>query len=328
MTHYVVPAALGIGDMVVIIPVLQSLLAQGRETVLILHSADHDAIAQRIGGLAGTVLATEFVRHDLGSGDVLLNMREHYIQEDYWWVSRQFAQAFPGYRINDIVAHICEDLGVHCNFDDARPLQTEPRLETAGKVVFVPGTVGTNKCWPTNYWRDLESRLLLLGIEAVVIGQPHKSECVRELITSGMTWHPSPTLADALDLVTSSRAIVSVDTGLMHLAVHQLKPTVGIYQHAPLYLRDAPHVFPVIASEPCLDECYVNEMRATGSDIPGAKPGYRLRDWACVNSESSCMASLRPDVVIERVREALESCKIQCQEKRTTAGRRGIPQNP
>ncbi len=52
-------------------------------------------------------------------------------------------------------------------------------------------------------------------------------------------WSPTP--GEAVDVLSSCRAVIGVDTGLTHIAVQQGTPTVTIARHSTVYVRPWPH---------------------------------------------------------------------------------------
>jgi len=305
MSYYVVPPSLGFGDLVVTLPIVQALIARGERVVCCVHSADHLPVAERVPGLHHAVLSQDLDTVSRGPGDVVMNLRAHPLQQDYWWVSRRFAELFPGYGVNEILSHMCRDFGLDLPLDDYRPLRFQLRNEAAGRVLLVPGTEVPAKAWPISHWLALAGNIVGMGGRVLVLGQPQECFAVRELVDEGLPWQESPGLVDALDLLASALAVVAVDTGLMHLAVHQLVPTVAMFRHAPLYLRRVDHLLPVVAEAPCLEECYQLEMRAAGEGVPGDHPERRMEPWSCADQGRGCMASISPRAALAALEQAV-----------------------
>jgi ADP-heptose:LPS heptosyltransferase len=63
-----------------------------------------------------------------------------------------------------------------------------------------------------------------------------------------------PTLGDAVDVLTSCRAVIGVDTGLTHIAAQQGTPTVLVCRHNSVYFRPWDHCR-VLRGAPCTEEC-------------------------------------------------------------------------
>ena len=307
MVYYVVPPSLGLGDFVITLPVIQALIAKRQRVICCVHSADHRPLAERVPGLEDVVMAQDVRAQDIGPNDVMVNFRAHPLQKDVWWVSREFSKQYPFYGVNEILAHMCRDFGLQIQLHQRYPLPHKHRSEAAGKIVLIPGTGMPAKAWPHRHWLMLERSITEAGGEILMLGEPRRSPAVSKLLDDGFPWRETPEVDEALDLVSSALAVVAVDTGLMHIAVHQDVPTVSLFRHAPLYNRPASKVFPVIASRPCLDECYCAEMLATGGGCPGDHPSKRMRSWECANPLAGCMSSLSPEIVFSTLLRAVDS---------------------
>lgn len=298
--HYIAPAALGLGDLIVTLPVVQSLIDQGLETWLVIRSSDHAGIAERIAGLAGYCLEWEVPSKKIrqASGDVYYDLRDHDLQRDYWWGSPEFEQAFPGRKINDILRTICGDKGLNeVNFHRLAPLQSRFRQDLSTTVALVPGSAVAAKTWSGEQWLQLAKMLRLTGVPLAMIGEPTKSDVVAALIEEGVNWMATPTITDAIDVLSSCKAVVSVDTGLMHLAVQQATPTVGLYRQNPVYVRDQMHFAQLNAKLACGTECYQRERNCAHNGVDNSvdfKPG----NWDCCNSSSRCIDSISAESVL------------------------------
>lgn len=301
---YIAPPALGLGDLIVTLPVVQSLIRRGEEVYLIVRSDAHVDLTEQLPGLAGTVLEWRFSPTQLTAGDVYYDMRDHRLQKDYWWGGDRFMRAYPEYRINDILGHICDDLGLEVDLQDLAPLQFTPVQELSQTILLIPGSAFSFKCWPTYNWLELA---YAIKDQVKVIGEIDKSPAVQELLDSGLTHFPTPTLKDALHAISSAKAVVAVDTGLMHLAVNQGVPTVALYRHHPIYLRQFPHARAVIASQPCAQACYEEEIACAHNSRPAAGPNFSPRDWSCLSDGFRCMDSLSSQQVLQTLSALLSA---------------------
>ena len=73
------------------------------------------------------------------------------------------------------------------------------------------------------------------------------------------------TPGDAVDLLTSCRAVVGIDTGLTHIAVQQGTPTLTICRHGSVYMRPWSHCR-VLRGGPCTAECAAAEAAYAYND--------------------------------------------------------------
>jgi hypothetical protein len=312
MSTYIAPAALGLGDLAVILPVVQSLIASGEQTYLVLRLQEHGPVAERIAGLAGALFEWQFSADKLRTTDEYYDLRDHYLQKRYWWGSREFEQAYPGFKINDILRVICNDLGLEVDFRRLQPLTHRKRPEVSGKIVFVPGSAVSAKHWPTECWLQLAQKVRHNCDGVVVIGQPNRCAAVAELKEAGLTWLETATIGDAIDVVSSCLAVVSVDTGLMHLAVNQGTPTVGIFKRSPVYIRPHNHFRAAISERSCMDVCHEKERRCAHNDRVLAGPAFQPADWPCqAPAGARCLEAVSADNVAQLLIDVIAAVNKQ-----------------
>ena len=251
--RYVAPISFGLGDLVVSLPVIQACIADAdprhEEIWLIARSSAQAALAERIEGLAGSVGEDTF---DSARCDgPIADLREHRLQRDHWWGSPEFDRIVGPLSINEILDRICTDFGIDANFARPDPLLARPRPEVSDIVLLVTETDGPSKRWPAERWASLAAQIHDAGGEARLVTRTGASPDLRD--TAIKEIHaPSP--GDAVDLLSSCRAVVGVDTGLTHIAVQQATPTVTITRDRPVFFRPWPHCRAVIGDR-CDDAC-------------------------------------------------------------------------
>lgn len=296
MTSFIAPISWGLGDLVVSLPAVQGLVGTRQPTWLVARSELQEGLAERIPGLAGVVPEEALSGRFCPQADVYYNLRRHPVQTDYWWGSPTFERDFPGWRINDILELICRDLRIPADFRRLVPLTYRHSAKFARTIVFFPGSDGQYKCWPQDNWLVLHNLLSKDGMSSVVIGQPERSPAVSGLVEKGLPWVPTPALTDALDVVSSSLAVVGVDTGLMHLAVHQGIPTVSLFRQGPIYQRTYDHTL-ALTGHACAPEC-VSRSLACANNEHTELSGWRARAWSCPLSDTErCLSSITPEAV-------------------------------
>ncbi len=155
-------------------------------------------------------------------------------------------------------------------------------LEVGGYYVFAPGAeFGPSKRWPSAHYAQLASQLdapvLLLGSA--------KDGAVCEEITQAVAAAGAPdrcrqlagrtSLAEAFALIAGARAMVSNDSGLMHVAAAFGRPQVAVFGsssplHTPplsdaatvIWLKDDPAYQPPLDCAPCFErECPLGHQR-------------------------------------------------------------------
>ncbi|MCC7531763.1 MAG: hypothetical protein IT342_24885 [Candidatus Melainabacteria bacterium] len=308
MAYYLAPISTGLGDLIVSLPALQALIQTGTPTFLISRTPFQEGLESRIPGLAGMIRETAFRPDDLSEEDVFFNLRNHPLQTDYIWGSELFEKKYPGYNITDVMKGICADFGIAADYDGLTPLPFEKNSECDDAVVFVPGSAGIVKCWPSYHWIDLAGRLRKYGHKVVVVGQPERSVVVKDCLESGLPHVPTATMSDALDALSSARCVVAVDTGLMHLAVHQNVATVALFRYNVMFKRDYPHARSLIAPlchQACIDIEYSsvpNKVIKYDSFVESEEKVY-WETWSCTkeNWSERCMASIQPELVQDAV---------------------------
>ena len=157
-------------------------------------------------------------------------------------------------------------------------------LAVGGYYVFAPGAeFGPSKRWPSAHYAQLAAQLdapvLLLGSakdNAVSEEIVQASDRCRNL--AGRT-----SLAEAFALIAGARAMVSNDSGLMHVAAAFGLPQVAVFgssspRHTPplspaakvIWLRDDPAYQPQLDCAPCFErECPLGHQRCLHDLEPG-----------------------------------------------------------
>lgn len=101
-------------------------------------------------------------------------------------------------------------------------------------IGLMPGAeYGPAKCWPLDYYAELAKRLVEAGQQVWIFGSK-KDRAAGEVIAegSGEQVHNlcgRTTLVEAVDLIAACDAVVSNDSGLMHVAAATGRSLVAIY---------------------------------------------------------------------------------------------------
>lgn len=116
----------------------------------------------------------------------------------------------------------------------------------AGKrlVVFAPGAeFGSAKRWPTTHFAELASTILSMHTDAqiVLLGSGKDKQVCEEIVVAApfaRNLAGSTSLAQAIALIAAADAMVSNDSGLLHVASALNRPVVALYgstdpDHAP-----------------------------------------------------------------------------------------------
>jgi len=98
--------------------------------------------------------------------------------------------------------------------------------------VFIANTSQTNKRWPIVKWRELISKMLVAKQNIIMpSGYAHEREYIKKIAAGfeNVTILPKSSLQQMRTIIAASQSIVSVDTGLAHLAAALDKPTITLY---------------------------------------------------------------------------------------------------
>jgi heptosyltransferase-1 len=102
----------------------------------------------------------------------------------------------------------------------------------ADYAVCLHATSRDSKLWPAGHWIALAARLAQAGIAAVLPwGNARERDRAQALAREAATAIvlPALSLAALADVLRGARAVVGVDTGLVHLAAALERPTIAIY---------------------------------------------------------------------------------------------------
>ncbi len=296
--RFIAPVSFGLGDLVVSLPVVQAAVSAGErsgtEVWLVARSPSQVALAERVGGLAGTVTEDDLA---VGSTDELIDLRDHPLQRDYWWGSPEFAAAYGCLSINEIVARIGADLGVVGDFSAPVPLESRGRSDAEGLVLFIADSDGPTKRWAPECWVGLASGLRRKGLDSAVVT---RGDGRHTLVERGLAEIVAATPGDAVDALSACRAVVGVDTGLTHIAAQQRTPTVTVCRTPAVYFRAWAHTR-LVAGPTCAPVCQRAEAAYAYNrlmNLRATPPTPRV----CA-AEVGCLEAIEPDSVLKTIVE-------------------------
>ncbi len=105
-------------------------------------------------------------------------------------------------------------------------------IETRALVGLNPGRPVAVKSWATNRFVELARRVAADGRRALVFWGPGEEEVARAIVRAAggaAVLAPASRLADAPGLLEACAALVTIDSGLKHLAVCVRVPTVTVF---------------------------------------------------------------------------------------------------
>ena len=105
--------------------------------------------------------------------------------------------------------------------------------EDARPIALAPGAAHATKRWPIEHWRTLIARLLTHGVRLVVVGGPEDVPLASHLagLAPGqvLTAAGEFGLLETAALLRRASALVSGDTGVMHMATAVGTPVVALF---------------------------------------------------------------------------------------------------
>ncbi len=151
-------------------------------------------------------------------------------------------------------------------------------LAAGGFYVFAPGAeYGPAKRWPASHYAELAKTL---DAPAMLLGSAKEAALCDEIAQAAgpdrcMVLAGKTSLLDAFALIASARAVVSNDSGLMHVAAAFGVPQVALFgssspRHTPalndsarmIWLKEDPSYQPPLDCSPCFErECPLGHTR-------------------------------------------------------------------
>ena len=290
------PVSYGLGDLVVSLPAVQALVSESQPAWLVARSPSQRLLAERIDGLAGVVDESDYTERP---GDRFIDLRDHPLQRDIWWGSVEFEATFGPLNINDILARICDDLGVPADFSRPVPLRTRSSSGLDRTVLLVHETDGVAKSWPAERWAEMAGILREDGHE---VAHVTKGTTPTPLDGAGVAALVAATPPEAVDALSACRAVIGVDTGLTHVAVQQGTPTVTICRRSSVYVRPWPHSVALRGSD-CTPLCRAAETASAYNRTVSLRE-FRPSPRTCP-SGSACLDGTRASEAIALLRELL-----------------------
>jgi len=245
MTTYFAPTGSGIGDVIVCLPVCEWLTAHSTEPVVLVARGPRQVnLSSVIPGLAGEVREVDLAEV-MKPGDRFINLRDHPLQKHHDWFSEEFQKSYPDFRITEILSVICRDFNIPADLSAIKPFRYSVDERSRGKVILIPGTTVKVKMMRPHFWLNLYHELKDMGTDCLIVGLLERCNDIKSLVDAGVPHIETPSIEQAINLISSAQSVVAVDTGLMHIAVQQGVKTVAIHGKCEIYYRPAENCIPI-----------------------------------------------------------------------------------
>lgn len=112
------------------------------------------------------------------------------------------------------------------------PSITRAPTPVSQQVLLLHGTTWDNKRYPTAQWHDLAQQLVKRHYQVIIPHHGTQEKRVAQAIANNLdnvTVLPEQSIHELIPSLQSSAAVISVDTGLAHLAVYLGIPTVMLF---------------------------------------------------------------------------------------------------
>ena len=149
----------------------------------------------------------------------------------------------------------------------------------AAPIIFCPGAeYGPAKRWPVEHYAELAQKVSRGGTAVWLIGSAKDAEVGLEIerLSAGAAQNlcGRTNLEQAIDLIASARAVVSNDSGLMHVAAALNRPLVALYGssspgYTPPLAEHAKIVSLGLKCSPCFKrECPLGHLNCLNQLLP------------------------------------------------------------
>ncbi len=198
-----------------------------------LQSRHYDIIIDAQGLIKSAALVTRLakgIKHGLDSRSA----REPFAS---WWYDQRHEVARQQHAVERTRELFAKSLGYEKpatagDYAIAAHFLSHPVHDTQRYLVFLHATTRDNKHWPETHWRALIKLMQSTGLQIKLPwGAEHEHQRARRLAADFdfVEVLPKLTLEAVARTLAGARAVVSVDTGLSHLAAALNRPNITLY---------------------------------------------------------------------------------------------------
>ena len=277
----------GIGDLVVILPILKNLKENyvNNLNLMVFNQAQEDLLS-RFPYVDYVMQFPQFEaepRDLVPKGNFFIDIASTEMEKNYWWGSEEFIEAFGYMHIYDVMSKAIQIGG---DYEKIEPLKWNKLEPATGKETILLGIGGRrgNKLWFNESWIELYHKLVEKGYSVGMVGERNHngSSQLTELEQAGIPFFETKNLGECIDVISNADGMITIDSGLMHISAMQGIPTVAMFGPMPSWLwgPKAEHV--VNLDGGCGINC---------SEAP--------LDWECIGRP--CMASFTPEQLVRHL---------------------------
>ncbi|MBX6771204.1 MAG: glycosyltransferase family 9 protein [Chloroflexi bacterium] len=280
-----------------------------------------------VNALATTILQPRYVvgrcyredsRGELPFGDSQL---ERLQDPETFWAGEGFLAEFGDVVSTNFIGEIfCRIARVQTDFHRTEVPWTPPSV-TVPDILLGTGGTRPAKLWPTSHWKRLIELCTGAGLTVGLLGAAPRvqqlaygsADTEAELLatTPLIDLRGRLSLPEVAGALRVARACVTIDNGIMHLAVAVGTPTIAIFGASPweLWAPRVPWLHLQLPNDPC-SLCRAN----------------RFRNDACLRDRHVCMESITADEVFSRLHSLLRlpSCTEEARDCRSARDPGGL----
>ena len=160
---------------------------------------------------------------------------------------------------------------------------SEAKINPANIYVMCPGAeYGPTKRWPTTHFADLAQRLIVSNpnTQIILLGSKGDHALAQEITSQAKqdacihNWCGDTSLDEAIALIGMSKAVISNDSGLMHIAAALKTPQVAIFGssdpgHTPPLSDKAKVIWLNLPCSPCHKRvCPLGHLNCLNNILP------------------------------------------------------------
>lgn len=217
------------------------------------------------------------------------------------WASEDFLPRYSDILKSNFIGEIfCRLAAVETDFHRTEVPAVEPPF-TPPPLLISTGGKRSAKLWPPTHWKTFIDWCTEQGLEVGLLGDKpagqkehyHSADTEDYLLreTALRDLRGTMTLPQVAGALRQARACVTIDNGIMHLAIGVGTPTVALFGASPwrLWVPNTPHAHLALPAEPC-----------------SLCQQHAFKNEDCLRADHICMETIRPEAVTAQLSTILE----------------------